>query len=249
MVELILLISIIISLVIFIYYKKKSRYEGFKTNTNDINHNLESCPQGMKSFYNLNGDIVCCEGDILANKCISDKQCILSGTSKDIQSCVNMVLNDYETKGVDYCMPSMPNYFEDGKIKGCTNGKLNNTLSAPASKNQPTCYIYLDHDTNLNSVNSCLNNKVLDSVQLFGNEATKTLIQPVPEKPILVAISFIDNTGMHRTAYTKDSLVNFLNATNPNWKNQIDLTKNIMVAEVAKAYYIDRTISSNEIQI
>ena len=54
---------------------------------------------------------------------------------------------------------------------------------------------------------------------------------------------------MHRVAYTQESLEVFLDATNPNWRSQgTDLSKNINVAEVAKAYYVDRTIDKNEIQ-
>ena len=46
------------------------------------------------------------------------------------------------------------------------------------------------------------------------------------------------------------SIINYLNVVNPEWKNQgLDLSKNINVAEVAKAYYVDRTISENDIQL
>jgi hypothetical protein len=42
----------------------------------------------------------------------------------------------------------------------------------------------------------------------------------------------------------------FLDATKPTWRSQgMDLDKNINVAEVAKAYYVDRTIQQDDIQL
>ena len=50
-------------------------------------------------------------------------------------------------------------------------------------------------------------------------------------------------------SYTRNSFERFLNATNPNWKTRINLDKNIHVAEVAKAYYIDRTLQKDDIEV
>jgi hypothetical protein len=42
---------------------------------------------------------------------------------------------------------------------------------------------------------------------------------------------------------------NFLDVSNPNWRNQgIDLSKNINVADVAKGFYVDKTIEQSQIQ-
>jgi len=55
---------------------------------------------------------------------------------------------------------------------------------------------------------------------------------------------------MYRTAYTRKSVENYLNLSKPKWRDEgIDLDKNIMVAEVAKAYYVDRSISKKDIDI
>jgi len=62
-------------------------------------------------------------------------------------------------------------------------------------------------------------------------------------------IQFQDDMGMYRTAYTRKSALYFLNKTQPNWKESIDLDKNINIAEVAKAFYVDKTLSSNQIQM
>jgi hypothetical protein len=65
----------------------------------------------------------------------------------------------------------------------------------------------------------------------------------------LIAVGFTDSMGMHRTAYPKESIVNFLDVVNPSWKEQgMDLNKNINVAEVAKAFYVDKTMDQSKIQ-
>jgi hypothetical protein len=245
----VLLISIAVILLI-LYFKDNINIplteEGFD------NFYLSSCPSGYKSFYNNEGNTVCCDGEIVANRCLADNQCTLNGKgTPEMPNCTELIQRMFLTKAKEYCSPSMPNYFEDrGKnIKGCMSGSLNDTMTGPKKYSQPTCYIFPEFDKNMNFVNSCANQRLLDSAQCFGNNCTKELQQPIPSAPPLVAIGFTDNSGMHRIAYTQESLENFLNVSNPKWKSQgMDLTKNINVAEVAKAYYIDRTMDQSQIQ-
>ena len=54
---------------------------------------------------------------------------------------------------------------------------------------------------------------------------------------------------MHRVTYTRQSLENFLDVTNPNYREKgLDLSANIVVAEVAKAYYVDKTMDQSEVK-
>jgi hypothetical protein len=244
----VLLISITILLLI-LYARdnvSNSTSEGFE------NYYLTSCPPGYKSFYNNEGNIVCCNGDVIANKCLGEEQCTLNGKgTPDMPNCVQAILKMYEEKGKSQCPSSMPQYFEDRShnTKACTAGRLNDTLSSPQFTNQSTCIIYDTQNKNSLSKNSCYNQKLLDTAQCFGNNCTKELTQPILTAPPLVAIGFTDSTGMHRIAYTKNSMENFLDVSNPNWRNQgIDLSKNINVAEVAKAYYVDRTMEQSHVQ-
>jgi hypothetical protein len=148
MVELFFLIFGIIILFAFVYYKQSSHTaEGF-----DQQYYLQSCPKGFNSLYDADGNIICCDGDVVANKCISDRQCTLSATStKDMPNCVEEILREYAVKGKDQCPPSLPSYFEDiasktkdtPMKKGCTKGLLNSTLSGPNTESQKTCMIYV----------------------------------------------------------------------------------------------------------
>ena len=251
MLELTVLIISILIVIVIIYYQNNKYKAQIPVETFE-DYYLSACPSGFKSFYDNNGNIVCCDGQIVANKCLSDNQCTLNGKgTPGMPNCTDVILAMYAEKSKSQCSKSMPNYFEDNtkKIKGCTAGSLNRTLTGPKTMSQQVCVIYPTLQENTNLKDSCTNQKLLDAVPCFSNNCTKEIVQPAPNAPPLVAIGFTDSTGMHRVAYTQKSLENFLNATNPSWKNQgIDLTKSINVAEVAKAYYVDRTLDQSQVQ-
>jgi hypothetical protein len=246
----VLLISITVILVV-LYLKDNMNPQ--KTEEKFQNFYLSACPSGYKSFYDNNGNTVCCDGEIIANKCLSDNQCTLNGGgTPDLPNCTELILKMYEKKSKEYCMPSLPNYFEDKSknIKGCMSGPLNDTMTGPQKWDQAKCMIYPSFEQNNNSIDSCTNQKLLDSAQCFGNNCTKDLNQPVPNAPPLVVIGFTDSMGMHRLASTRQSIENFFNVVNPDWRNQgFDINTNIGVAEVAKAFYIDKTMDKSQIQI
>ena len=243
----VLLISIIVILLI-IYFKDnvniQDTQEGFE------NLYLSSCPSGYKSFYNNNGDIICCDGEIIANKCISNNQCTLNGKgTPDMPNCTEVIHQLYSRKAKEYCMPSLPNYFEDNpkKIKGCMSGPLNNTMTGPQSASQPKCVIYDTLEKNTNSINSCANQKLLDLAQCFGNNCTKYLVPTGIAAPLIV-IQFTDNMTIPHSTYTRQSLKNYFNIVAPAWETTEWLSKALIVAEVSKAFYIDKTIQQADIQ-
>ena len=252
MLELTVLIISIIILLLIVYFKDniKTRADFQETFQNFY---LSACPSGYKSFYDNNGDTVCCYGEIIANKCLSDNQCTLNGKgTPDMPNCTELLHKIYEDKAKEYCTATLPNYFEDNtkNIRGCMSGSLNDTMTGPQKYDQPKCIIYSSLEKNTNSKDSCVNQKLLDSIKCFGNNCTKEIVQPNLNAPPLISIGFTDSMGMRRNAYVRKSLENFLNVSNPNWKNQgLDLSKNIIVADVAKAFYIDKTLDQKDIQI
>jgi len=254
MLELYILIISILIIIAALYYRNTINEKGQLANSVETfeNYYLSSCPAGFKSFYNSDGNIICCDGDVIANKCLGENQCTLSGKgTSDMPKCVDYILDLYQNKSKDQCPNSLPSYFENKatKVKGCTSGSLNDTLNGPKFSSQQKCTIYSTFDENRLSKDSCYNQKQLDLVPCFGNNCTKELVQPISTAPPLAAIGFTDNSGMHRIAYTQQSMENFLDVSNPNWKNQgMDLSKNINIAEVAKAYYVDRTMDQTQIQ-
>ena len=253
MLELTVLLISITVLLLFVYFKNN------KIAQNEIkepfeNFYLSGCPSGYKSFYSNNGDIVCCDGEIIANKCLSDNQCTLNGNgTADMPNCTELIKKIYSEKAKEYCMPALPNYFEDKskKIKGCMVGPLNDTMTGPREPYQPKCVIYDTFEKNNLSIDSCANQKLLDSAQCFGNNCGKRLIQYNPSAPPLVVIQFTDNKGMPHMSYTRSSLENYFNIVDPNWRNWewFNISKSIFIAEVAKAFYIDKTIQQKDIQL
>ena len=251
MLELTVLLISITVLLLFVYFKNNTIENEIKEPFEDFY--LSACPSGYKSFYNNNGDTVCCDGEIIANKCLSDNQCTLNGKgTSDMPNCTEFIKKLYLQKAKEYCMPSLPNYFEDKskKIKGCMVGPLNDTMTGPQQPYQLKCVIYDTFEKNTNFIDSCANQKLLDLTKCFGNNCSKQLVKLNPSAPALVAIQFTDSNGIPHMAYTRASYENFLNISNPSWRNQgLDLSKNIIVAEVAKAFYIDKTIDQKDIQL
>ena len=246
MLELTVLIISIIIIIAVIYYKQENVTEKFE------NYYLSACPSGYKSFYDKNGDTICCDGNIVANKCVGDLQCTLNGKgTEDMPNCVEAILKEYRMKGKTQCPSSMTSYYEDKSrdIKGCTSGGYNDTLNGPRNTSQPTCKIYSSWEKNQNTLDSCYNKKMLDEAECFGNNCTKQMIQPIPNKPVLIGIGFSDNTGLFKMSYTRKSAIAFLDAVWPEWRSsgRINIDKNINTAEVAKAYYVDRTMDKSQV--
>jgi hypothetical protein len=246
MLELTVLIVLTIIVLLVLYYRNNNLTEQFE------DYYLNSCPSGFKTFYNSNGDAVCCDGDIIANRCVGNNQCTLTGPgTPDIPNCTKVILDTYLEKGKATCPSSMTQYYENKakQLRGCTSGPLNSTLDGPRSQSQPMCTVYSEDIKNYTSKDSCYIQKQIDAIPCFGSNCTKSTIQPIPNAPVLIAIGFTDNKGIHHTSYSRGSFINYLNHTNPNWRESgLDINKNIQVAEVAKAYYIDRTIEGKDVQ-
>jgi len=249
MIELIVLLIGISVLFGWIYYNDTTTKEGF-----DSQYYLQSCPSGYNTFYYRDsGNVGCCNGAVKDNVCSSGMQCTLN-ESKDasIPNCVTMLLKQYSEKGPDKCPPSMPSYFEDlgEKRMGCTAGNLNQTMNAPQAPSQAVCKIYSDFQDNLFNTDSCANQKELEAYPCFGLNCQKSLVKPSKTGPVVVQVTFMDAAGMFHTSYTRASYERFLNFTNPHWRDQgIDLNKNVIVAEVAKAYFADKSIGVRDVQL
>lgn len=252
MIELIGLIMLIIGLLVWISYDPLDylliKEEGFTGDKATVS--LSACPSDMKTFYLQDGRTACCNGTIISNRCTGTVQCTMTGEgTKDLPNCSDLLKKEFNEKSNSQCPPSMTTYFEDKstKKKGCTSGALDQEMKQPITKTQPVCWIYPTLEQNLKKVDSCELQKQLEDALCFGKQCKKSITSSTPP---LIAIQFIDKSGMYRTAYTKKSLEYFLNETRPKWRDEgLDLTKNIMVAEVAKAYFVDKSISEKDIQM
>ena len=69
------------------------------------------------------------------------------------------------------------------------------------------------------------------------------------KSPLLLIVNFADSQGMPHTAYSKKSVVRYLNAVWPTWTQQINIDRMIWNADVAKKFYIDKTITKDDIDL
>ena len=252
----ILFICISVLLFVIYYYDifNDVKTEGF----DNPNYYLSACPSGFKLNYDNDGNTICyvddglhISGQLLKYQ-KDGKQCILNGRGTPaLPNCVDYILKYYDEQSAEFCSPSMASYFENNanKTKGCTRGQLNETLTGPRMSTQPTCIIYSTEDDNQYSIDSCLNQKELEEYPCFGSNCTKQLVQYKPHSPLLLVINFSDSQGMPHSAYSRKSFERYLNAVWPEWKQHINMDRTIWNADVAKKFFIDKTISKDDIDL
>lgn len=59
-----------------------SKVEGFKTNTNPV-----VCPDNTKSYYDKEGNLNCCRGQVNGNRCEGEPICTFSGDVSKLPFC------------------------------------------------------------------------------------------------------------------------------------------------------------------
>lgn len=245
------LFALIVLIGVVLYWTVWSEEEGF-TITPSLQETpyLLACPGVMTSFYRKDGTPTCCDGSLTDGQCRFNRQCVMTGKgTADIPNCKDMVDSKSQENSNEMCPPSMTTYFEsaaDNK-KGCTAGALRPDNTGPATPSQPRCTIYSTLDDNLSKADSCYLKRELETTPCFGTNCNKFIS---PSSPPLISIQFQDDKGMNRTAHTRRSATYYLEKTKPAWRESgLDLEKNITVAEVAKKFFVDKTLSATEIQI
>lgn len=251
--EIIALLVLVALLLILLTYEAREGFADTAPPSTSDAISLSACPSDMKTFYLADGRTACCNGPVVGSRCTGAVQCTMTGEgTKDLPSCAALLQKDYQAKSKSACPSSLSSYFEDKatKKKGCTSGSLNSEMTLPATTTQPTCWIYPSLEENLAKQNSCELQRQLEEIPCFGTQCTKRILSTGEGVPPLVAVHFVDKSGMYRTAYTRKSLEYYLSQTRPSWRDEgLNLDKNVMVAEVAKAYYVDRTMSEKDVQV
>lgn len=207
------------------------------------------CPMGYNPFHDKNGNQVCCDGKVSGNKCIGTPRCGQT-TRAGLPTCGQLLKDYYATKGKDICPPSLPNYYEspNGTLAGCTEGSLNTQMTAPNLPSQKTCKVYPSAADNEAKVDSCLNQRRLETTPCFGVDCQKSLSVQNAAGMALVQVEFTGTDKHRHTCYTTDSYTDFLNKTQPGWQSKglFDPKKSLKLCAIAKQVYVDRTMDEKD---
>lgn len=246
MIELWFLIICILIIFGILYVQKQQEHpvEGFTSF-------LAGCPPSYKTFYQEDGTVGCCLGEVVGTQCLSEMQCTLGAARPGMPTCIGLMQQEASSMSSANCPNAMRQYFRDAanQKQGCTDGPLNASITGPLRTTQPTCYIYATDSDNMNKADSCQNQKSKETAERgFPSPDFMVIpIQPDPTLPVLMMVKFNDKMGVPRSAYTKASLTAYLTATGK--LANIDMTKSIDVAENAKAFFYDKTKSASDVTI
>lgn len=214
--------------------------------------NISMCPLQTKAYVAKNGDNLCCEGNPNGTDCEGKVACTLSSmNSKEYPSCYKYLSDYYARKSRDVCPRSYPNYYEDDKGRGfCTSSPLNAQLSAGPSA--PRCSV---GGKGLLDPESCEVRLALDKMQCPSAGCSKSAFAPRNDKayPVILQANFTDSMRITRNCYDKNSVINFWRSIfGEEWKSRtsfINPDRNIMFCDVAKKYFIDKTLQKKDIDV
>ena len=182
-----MLLSLVLVIIATLAYQKLAIIrEAF---TEDENTESSTCPANLTSEVK-NGIVICNDKKGLPVCTLTPND---STRQKQIPPCQEIIQQYYDGQAAKFCPPSMKNYFEDpaNKTSGCTSGVLNSTRKAPKNSTAIQCAIY-ESDLDTITQTSCFNQKQLETTQLFGDEAAKTLF-PIPiltPQPYITLVSY-----------------------------------------------------------
>lgn len=244
-----ILFTLVIITIILIFIKNNNIRisEGF---TKESGY-LEGCPPGFKTYTISNGDTMCCDGEIIGDKCMGATKCVLSSKrSGDAEPCINLMTDINKVKAKDMCPTSMGTYFVDKKKNSaCTSEILNKTRDGLAAPNRDSriCYIYKD-DMSKFAKDSCYNYKELEKIECFGKSCIKGIEQIEPNIYVPV-IKFTTSNGLVLTTVPKKVMEDVIKYTNTNFYSSPTykdfINNSPIVMENAKAYFVDRTRDFN----
>lgn len=227
--------------------------EGFTTQStlSDTLYNITMCPGVTKSYVAKNGDNLCCDGNPAGTECEGVTVCTLSNinTAKKIPSCASYLRKYYNQKALQLCPKDLPQYYEDSAGIGfCTNDRINKEMNAPHSTTASKCSVKAtDSDPT-----SCKVLRALDVMHCPSPGCIKQAVALARGAPLVLQANFIDASKVSHACYDKASYFRYWEAIlGPDWKSKVDINPdtNIMFCDVAKAYYIDKTLTKKNVSI
>ena len=220
--------------------------ETFVDTASDIN--FQGCPSGTNS-YESSGEIHCCEGDLVNQRCSGRTVCSLSKHSKVIPSCASLLRKELDEKSARFCPRSIPHYFENGGQRGCTNGRRTSDGKGIAQTNGPvkTCKIYALRSDNESKTDSCyIIKKSNDSVCPQGN--TPSIVTLKAGQPTVLQCGLITRDGLPEMCFEDETYKTYLSSVTSNWRETLRPADMLKFCSVAQSYYVEKSLTDAELQ-
>jgi len=132
----------------------------------------------------------------------------------------------------------------------CTRSPLNSALNGPANTNAERCTVGAG---GIFDNNSCEVRLALNKMKCPSPDCSKDALKFTENNPVVLTVHFKDSSGISRTCYDTTSMIQYWqNLYGGEWKSKtshINPDRNIMFCNVAKKYYIDKTVQKKDIDI
>lgn len=235
-----------------LFFKTKESFVSPTSNTLNNDIQLQACPSGTTN-YDSKGEILCCRGDIVDGLCNGVTVCSVSSDTSSMPSCLSLLRTEFNTQAKRSCPPSLPRYFEDKskKSKGCC--ALERTSDGKAPKQdipgQKMCVIYETEKQNYNKRDSCFNLKRIETSQCPQGGRPDLIVPSKPEQPAYLSCSLTSSSmAVPKMCYLDAPFKDYLNVAFPSWKSDITDTDLISFCSIGKQYYVDKSLTLQEIQ-
>ena len=213
---------LVISLLLGSFFMQK---ETFVTTPSSLDNDIlvQTCPTNTESFFDNNGDVLCCRGSVVSGSCNGITVCSLSSNTTNLPSCTSLLRKELREKASQNCPKSLSNYFQDlakpTPNKGCTAGERSADGKAPKDTTSRKCTIYNTQDENLSKLDSCLN-IARSEIKCFNGQNPK-LTSLDANLPAVLSCSFnVSNRITPVECYTDDSLYMYLQKWDKNWRQR-----------------------------
>jgi len=222
--------------------------ETFVGSTSDIQ--FQGCPSGTKS-YESSGEVHCCDGDLVNQRCSGRIICSLSKDSKLIPSCVTLLRKELDEKSHRFCPRSIPNYFENSVVgqRGCTNGRRTPDGKGVAQTNSviKTCKIYSSRADNESKADSCYIIKKSDESSCPQGKQP-TIVSLKAGQPTVLQCGLITRSGLPEVCFEDETYKNYLSSVTSNWRETLRPIDMLKFCSVAQRYYVEKSLTDAELQ-
>lgn len=220
---------------------------------------ITACPNSTTTYVTSDGSTNCCDSDVVDKQCNGNIVCSLSPKpTNGILTCMEWLMREWRKRSDQFCAPSIPYYYgtigrKQGSSEGCSASQCTADGSAPSDSTQPTCKIYQTSVDEYGQIDSCFNQKALNTMAVPIPTATKQII-PIgwsgKKYPALLIATYLPPNGTSMvpvTCYDWDRAKIFLDEADPSGKATNlylqNKDKHVVFCGASKAYYVDYTLT------